>query len=318
MRVCFIAPPPSPPLTHPTRTPAPSLALGRCFRCSKAFATKDKLRRHALSHARRKLGVSVSVGNAARREAELRQREALALSAAQQSSAAGVSSGGGTTLGHPLVCPLLATSQMERERAEVTNQGGGKRKLNGKNDRKLDGKTDGKGGGECDGQVGRRSDGKAHEKSDRRKKNEKSDGKGGDGSSSSGRAYAGGWKHTCPNCGRNFLDNYHLKRHIKAIHEGPRPYTCDHPMPPPASTSSPAIAAAATAAATSSVTAATASAAAPTPTPAPVVAFLGRAGEAAIGAAVGAAVGVGGVCGAAFAKKWQLREHFLSEHGQTK
>ncbi|CAN0421212.1 unnamed protein product, partial [Ectocarpus sp. 8 AP-2014] len=144
--------------------------------CGKAFATKDKLDRHALSHARRKAGLSTSVGDAARREAETRQRAAAFVA---EAAAAGVSleepGAGGTAAPRRVLpfmktttAPLLEASRLERERA-VNGSGSG-------------------GGG------------------------------------------AQGWKFTCGSCGRNFLDNYHLQRHIKAIHEAPRPYTCDHPV----------------------------------------------------------------------------------------
>ncbi|CAM9357691.1 unnamed protein product, partial [Sphacelaria rigidula] len=35
-------------------------------------------------------------------------------------------------------------------------------------------------------------------------------------------------KHACKECGKSFLDNYHLKRHVKVIHEGPRPFKCNY------------------------------------------------------------------------------------------
>ncbi|CAN0582349.1 unnamed protein product, partial [Ectocarpus sp. 12 AP-2014] len=129
-----------------------------------------------LSHARRKAGLSTSVGDAARREAETRQRAAAFVA---EAAAAGVSleepGAGGTAAPRrvlPLMktttAPLLEASRLERDRA-VNGSGSG-------------------GGG------------------------------------------AQGWKFTCGSCERNFLDNYHLQRHIKAIHEAPRPYTCDHPV----------------------------------------------------------------------------------------
>lgn len=176
----------------------------------------------------------------------------------------------------------------------------------------------------------------------------------------------GGWKHSCPTCGRNFLDNYHLKRHVKAIHEGPRPYKCEHPM-----AAAPAAAAAVAGAATTGSGAAAHPAISPAPagpaaSPGAAVASSAigvaeaeaesdrpelvaagpeedksiarepSAGPAGERAAVGdgdagrsqGMAGVGesrrhqgrvyGVCGAAFAKKWQLREHLFEAHGQTK
>lgn len=78
-------------------------------------------------------------------------------------------------------------------------------------------------------------------------------------------------KHACVECGKSFLDNYHLKRHVKARHEGPRPFKCDHP-----------------------------------------VARKEEQGR------TGGGEGDEDVCGAAFAKKWQLREHLSDKHGGVK
>lgn len=260
------------------------------FSCSKAFATKDKLKRHALSHARRKAGLSVSVGSAARREADTRQNAALF---AEKAAAAGVSlqPGPATSSGNPLLpytsttAPLLEASRMERQRA-LSDSGNG---------------------------------------------------------SSTGS----GWKHSCPHCGRNFLDNYHLKRHIKAIHEGPRPYRCDHPVVSESSRATSSSVAAGTAVDTAAV-----AAAAPAIPNSPgggvnfdpgtkktrqggVGVVREREGAAKEAKGAGSSEGgeggaaeaeaeteqqgrVHGVCGAAFAKKWQLREHLYAEHGQTK
>eukprot|EP00752_Nemacystus_decipiens_P011792 g10461.t1 len=146
------------------------------------------------------------------------------------------------------------------------------------------------------------------------------------GGGGSGTGGGGGWKHSCPTCGRNFLDNYHLKRHIKAIHEGPRPYKCDHPV------------LVVVAAAAVSPTAADRDGGVSGAKQGPLGGVADKAGgeKAAAAAAEGqeagsagcaglaAGGGVGmprkvhGICGAAFAKKWQLREHLYSEHGQTK
>ncbi|CAM9893628.1 unnamed protein product [Ectocarpus sp. 6 AP-2014] len=256
--------------------------------CGKAFATKDKLDRHALSHARRKAGLSTSVGDAARREAETRQRAAAFVA---EAAAAGVSleepGAGGTAAPRrvlPLMktttAPLLEASRLERERA-VNGSGSG-------------------GGG------------------------------------------AQGWKFTCGSCGRNFLDNYHLQRHIKAIHEAPRPYTCDHPVvvPPP---TAPSAASAADGAAAAFATAFPGGSQARCERQGEEVVAEAR-GEAKEGKDVARAKGsvggveaeggaterglqqephqkqqrVLGVCGASFAKKWQLREHLFAEHGQSK
>lgn len=39
-------------------------------------------------------------------------------------------------------------------------------------------------------------------------------------------------KHACAECHKPFLSNYHLKRHTKAVHEGPRPYKCEFAVGP--------------------------------------------------------------------------------------
>lgn len=253
--------------------------------CSKAFATKDKLKRHALSHARRKAGLSVSVGDAARQEAEARQRAALFEANA---AAAGVSleppAEPSPYLPYAATTakvPLVVASRMERERAAA---GGG----------------------------------------------------------GSGTGTGGGWKHSCPSCGRNFLDNYHLRRHIKAIHEGPRPYKCDHPVVLAAVAATPTPTAFSGAAAEVAVAAAVAASAgvvsgaevgqregvtaevAQANAAAAAVEAGKERGSAGVARAAAAVGGLGkarkahGVCGAAFAKKWQLREHLHAEHGQTK
>ncbi|CAN0390905.1 unnamed protein product [Pylaiella littoralis] len=153
------------------------------------------------------------------------------------------------------------------------------------------------------------------------------------GGSGSGTSTGGGWKHSCATCGRNFLDNYHLKRHVKAIHEGPRPYTCDHPV----------------VAASPHITSSSSSSSSVIPTVpggrvdgdtetkntrqgdvgvvqkrkgrAEEEKEAGRSEAGEVGAAETEVEQQGrarGVCGAAFAKKWQLREHLYAEHGQTR
>ncbi|CAM9604616.1 unnamed protein product, partial [Hapterophycus canaliculatus] len=244
--------------------------------CSKAFATKDKLKRHALSHARRKAGLSTSVGNAARREAEARQdAAAFAAKAAAEGISLELPPEAAATMMMTATPPLLQASRMEREQASSRGSAGGG--------------TRGGGGG------------------------------GGSG---------GGWGHSCPTCGRNFLDNYHLKRHIKAIHEGPRPYKCEHPVAAPAA-AGPFVAAAAVTAAADAAAAAAPGAASPDaareeddgPAGGRTIARGGGAGALVGAAAAGGRTQEGrahGVCGAAFSKKWQLREHLFAEHGQTK
>lgn len=210
--------------------------------------------------------MSVSVGDVARREAELRERAILAgaLRACAAGDGAAPDGGGGT-----LVTSLMQADQSCASLSEAGSDVGG-------------------GSGSVSGSV------------------------------------PGTWRHACATCGRHFLDNYHLKRHVKAIHEGPRPYACDHPV---------------------------------------VVAPEGELNRAVVEdgedptrtqkdggddggqgeegirqrqdgnekkkgkpaeegggtAAEAKATRAGsGVCGAAFAKKWQLREHLQAAHGQTK
>lgn len=150
------------------------------IRCAKKFATKDKLKRHTLSHARRNAGVSLSVGDAARREAQLRQ---LAAAIPTASDADEQQAGGASSLSssRPSSMASLVTTLMGRDRAVSVNSRSKDEKLS----------SDIRGG--VDAALAK-----------------------------------AGWKHGCSTCGRKFLDNYHLKRHIKAIHEGPRPYKCDH------------------------------------------------------------------------------------------
>lgn len=132
----------------------------------------------------------------------------------------------------------------------------------------------------------------------------------GHGGSDSGGG--GGWKHTCPHCGRNFLDNYHLKRHVKAIHEGPRPYKCDHPVDVGVGSGRQEPVAAGTDhhRAVETEEDGTRQQAGDRKEDG------GGGGERSEGR--GVEERVHGMCGAAFAKKWQLREHLYAEHRQTK
>lgn len=220
-------------------------------RCSKAFTTKDKLRRHAVTHARRKAGLSTSGSNTARREADQRmeaKRLALTLTDIK-----------GDLKGGDVMPSTIVTTLMEKETAMSTSS------VNGKE----------AGGGVV------------------------------------------GWKNACGQCGRTFLDRYHLRRHIKAIHEAPRMYKCDLEVVDDSVDSEGAVSGSLNVGG--------------------VCDGGGGMVVDSIGELRGDADGVGNarealggvpvsmvpkvkrrVCGAAFVKKWQLREHLFEVHGATK
>lgn len=221
-----------------------------CYlRCSKAFAAKDKLMRHMVTHARRKAGLSISGSNNARREADQRmEAKRLAQTLAD-------------TKGGGVMPSTIVTTLMEKEMAMSTISGNGK---------------------EAGGDVV-------------------------------------GWKNACVQCGRTFLDKYHLRRHMKAIHEAPRMYKCDLEVVNDSVDSRDAVSGSSKnvggvcdggdGMVIDSVE-----------EPREDTDGVGDAREESGGVPVSMMPKVKErkVCGAAFVKKWQLREHLFEVHGATK
>ena len=240
-----------------------------------------------MSHARRKAGLSTSRGDDARRESQLRlEAKRLGIDKIEASEAGGPST-------HVIAL-------MERERAASTAATGER----------------------SDGVVG--GSGKVRNLGDSE------------------------WRYACAECGRTFLDNYHLKRHVKSIHQEPRPFKCIRPVATAcAAASEPGgeegggkgggVGGSFSPGGGGTTRGRKLASSAPEPeeagrprvpeTDAGAASLQHKAGKSGGGGGREAGEGEadGGVpakrvakmCGAAFVKRWQLREHLYQAHGET-